>query len=349
MAWLNPKVLIDAGFAKIPDDAELESSFLRLNLYRVKGMILADDDYLGTTSGFIDGVSWKLAVGGSVNKVTQALTDDNWIDDEEAWIEERKIRGPFALLQFGPTKTYQAAGDLYKEENDIVTTYQCFLEARSDLRSMALVIQPMVCAAVCLSLSSDSHKVDLVLEEELNYGTHGDGRTIRDLDFHFSADVSAVYPKESEQIDLSLTQSSLYCSRLPVKAARQYSLGLAEDDRLKAFLFFFLTIEIFVHSEFQFSADAEELGKAIRAKEYGVEAFGQLMFRKMSDIKSLSDRFVWNVGTKWNGLGDAEIEEFRFLKKIRDGIGHGKVSDVDQDSLNRVRTLASQLLQTALT
>ena len=53
-----------------------------------------------------------------------AISNDDFTDDEPGWKQEQKTSGPFALVQIGPTRQYDAVvARIRRELNGSVMTY----------------------------------------------------------------------------------------------------------------------------------------------------------------------------------------------------------------------------------
>jgi len=58
---------------------------------------------------------------------------------------------------------------------------------------------------------------------------------------------------------------------------------------------------------------------------------------------NLHDRFVWCVLCVWTHLCDADVEEFRRLKKFRDEIAHGSIATPPHSAVAGAKKLAAKL------
>ena len=121
-------------------------------------------------------------------------------------------------------------------------------------------------------------------------------------------------------------------------------MALEEPDRLKQFLYYFLFIERFTHSQFK-KIDYDNYAKNMfnipaRIKNVGMEFFKE----RQLDAKNLSQRFQWCSLLFWNEIDDSDVTSFKELKKTRDLISHGENVIESTLPVEEIRRLALKLL-----
>jgi hypothetical protein len=127
------------------------------------------------------------------------------------------------------------------------------------------------------------------------------------------------------------------------KVARFFQLALDEDDPLKKFLYFFLAIEIETHATFAKIDHARNLSVLIAPPNRVAVSTQDFFDRQRQRWANLGDRFMWCVLCVWTHLCDADVEEFRSLKKIRDDIAHGSIATPPHSAVAGAQKLAAML------
>lgn len=129
---------------------------------------------------------------------------------------------------------------------------------------------------------------------------------------------------------------------LDPRVARFFQLGLRDQDDLKQFLYYFLAIEIEVHRVFGTVPLAQHVTNGA-ALDPRVSKSLALLLQNRDNWTNLADRFVWCVASVWKHLSDNDIEEFKKLKKVRDGIAHGDIMTPDHATVIGAQRLAKKI------
>ena len=102
-----------------------------------------------------------------------------------------------------------------------------------------------------MHLSEPDLQIKLVSLDRSVYGKTKDNKTLFDLKMTVSMNAFQSRPKSTVDINLSLRKSTNLYSSLDQKTSRHIFMALEEPDRLKQFLYYFLFIERFTHSQFK--------------------------------------------------------------------------------------------------
>jgi len=145
-----------------------------------------------------------------------------------------------------------------------------------------------------------------------------------------------------EVLDASIERAP----KLHQRAAKYFALGTAEDDQLKKFLYFFLSLEVETHAVFGRIDHARKLRSQILRDGTSPTrpATADLIARDIAKWDNLFDRFVWCATCAWPGLVDDDIKLFKELKSARDAIAHGRASEPPAGFARRAELLAHKVL-----
>jgi hypothetical protein len=152
-------------------------------------------------------------------------------------------------------------------------------------------------------------------------------------------------PSDSFNYGKTLETAKELASLVDSTVANFFRLALGEEDPLKRFLYFFLSIEVQTHRTFSKIKHLEHLGNLSsptdRIQLTSVSFFGETI-RSWTNLR---DRFLWCAHCVWTGLDQSDVTEFARLKRIRDGIAHGDIATPPGGSVLAVEKLAIKLQQ----
>jgi len=233
-----------------------------------------------------------------------------------------------------------------KMSDGSITTYDSFPSLRETLKSLEDRVLPPVVSTLTLALNEPERYVALRKVARASAGRTAGGVTVHDIRLDMRADLtvsrSISDTRAVEILDVSVSRAP----RLHQRSARYFALGTAEDDQLKKFLFFFLSLEVETHAAFVGIDHAHKLRRHIlrdgtRAPR---QSTVELITRDVSKWNNLFDRFVWCATSVWSGLADDDITLFKNLKGIRDAIAHGQSSEPPAESARQAELLAHKVL-----
>jgi hypothetical protein len=150
-------------------------------------------------------------------------------------------------------------------------------------------------------------------------------------------------PMASEEVRAAASSALALAARLDGSVSRFLRLALEEEEPLKRFLYFFLSVEIATHLTFRKLGHSDRMFHAVNTQtRLRVEAtwFADANGRKW---KNLQDRFVWCALCTWTQLSGTDVDDFGRLKKIRNDIAHGNLAIPPADSVTAVEKLAVRL------
>ena len=274
----------------------------------------------------IAGVNYRVAVGATLNETCMALTSDVYVENEDEWRKHKACVGSFVLIQIGPTQSYTITEGQTKTEMDgSVTTFDSFPGLKNDLAALEAAALPPLLTSLSGLLCAQDRRLELRRIDRTSEGRTDAGRLIHDISFQASGTAHVTQGISEQQLKTGLQAAAILVPQLNPKAARFFALGLGEDDELKKFLYFFLTLEVQTHAAFARIDHAGAFQKLLDPASPSNPSVVALLQRQADQLRNLFDRFVWCTACAWSGIDDADVEQFKRLKSARDDIAHGSV------------------------
>jgi hypothetical protein len=330
------------GLRSLSPSRPLAAMYHSLHVYEVQGFTL-EAPSLEPISGAVAGLVYTLSVGSSLNAICLSLVQDDYTNSEEEWQKERRCTPPYLVVHLGPTAQHESIVSHAKEEGREITTYDSFPAAKAELKVVEDKILPPLLSALTCTFSSNASAVRFLPIDRAVFGITPDGRTVHDFRLLGSASGSVSSKLEAAQIERRLASGVNIASAMNPKVARFFQLALDEDDPLKKFLYFFLAIEIETHATFKKIDHATNLSVLITAPDRVAVSTQDFFDGQRQRWTNLGDRFVWCVLCVWTHLCDADVEEFRRLKRIRDDIAHGSIATPPNSAVAGAGKLAGKL------
>lgn len=332
------------GFRAFMEGEEIAAAFTSVTVFEARGVALATGMTV-VSDGTVTGVDYRLAVSPSVNDGCIALLNNAFVEDEDQWKKEEKCQGPFVLVQIGPTAELRcSSGSIKIEDNDDITTYDSFPNVRVELAQLEGRVLPPILSALTCVLNEEAHYVKLRKISRASVGRTPSGDVVYDVRMEGRMELCTAYKLEQSQLTEKLELATALASTLNQKASRFFALGLAEEDQLKRFLYFFLALEVETHAVFSHIDHPAALKKLFGGAASSGEATTKLIQNQVKSLKNLYDRFVWCAACAWPKLGDDDIAQFKKLKSARDDIAHGSASEPPPGFARLAELLAHKVL-----
>lgn len=341
------EVMQAMGFRDFTEAEAMTATFSSVTVYEARGVYLP----AGTTElsgGKVANVDYKLAAGASLNDACSALVADVFTDNEDEWKKENKCQGPFVLVLLGPTQEHECtSGRIKFEEDGSATTYDCFPDMRTELALLeSRALAPIISGLTCVLNETDRY-VTLRKIARASTGRTTGGLVVSDIRMECRAEMYTAYnlanPQLTEKLDLAKTLTAA----LSPRASRFFALGLAEEDQLKRFLYFFLTLEVETHATFGRIDHAASVAKLLDNSSARVQSTMKLFGAQVDGHRNLYDRFLWCATCAWTKLNDTDIAQFKALKDARDDIAHGTTSEPPLGFARQAELLAHKVLWSA--
>lgn len=330
------------GFRRMHAGEKLTASFHTLHVFAIEGLT-TDSVTPITKEGKVAGVSFTAGIGNSLNALSTAIVAGEFTDDEAKFAEDHKCAPPFLMVHIGPTSAAECVGGWIKEEATGITTYDQFGKQKSILLESDSAVIPALVASLSSRFGSHSSSVKFRSVRRAVYGITTEGRTLHDIRISMSAELSVSNRIDGADLVSNLDASLQLAAKIERKVARFYHLALEERDSLKRFLYFFLAIEIETHQAYKRLEPKSFSQTLVSIPVRLSKSLPGFLEEHVARSKTLGDRFVWCSICLWSEISDADIAEFRRLKKVRDAIAHGEIASPPLEAVRSVEALAAKL------
>jgi hypothetical protein len=345
-ATLTSYALESMGFRDLITRGSLAASFMSVTVFEARGITLPED-FADAREARVAGANYRVALCKYVNAGCRRLIGEDFAESESEWRKEVKATGPFVLIAVGPTDFIQCeAGRMMTMSDGSITTYDSFPGLRDTLRSIEDRVLPPVVATLTLALNEPDRYVALRKLARASAGRTTDGTTVHDIRLDVRAELTVSRSLEEARAVEILDASIKRAPKLHQRAARYFALGTAEDDQLKKFLYFFLSLEVETHAVFGRIDHAKGLRTQVLrdGPRSPRPSAADLITRDVAQWGNLFDRFVWCATCAWPNLADEDIKLFKALKNARDAIAHGRASEPPADFASKAELLAHKIL-----
>jgi len=334
------------GFTEPIAKSSVTACFMSVTVYDIRGVNLPDA-LADARKSQVEGVNYRVALSKSVNAACQRLVGDDFTDEEDEWRRQVRAGGPFALIAVGPTDFIDCdSGWMQRLPNGSIHTHDCFPTVGETLKSLELRALPPIVTSLTIALSETDRPVLLRKLSRESVGRTPGGTTVVDSRLEMHAEMFVSRSVTQNRVVDMLDACVDSAPKLHRRAAYYFSLGLAETDKLKKFLYFFLSIEVSTHAVFKRYTKPDPLrGRVLRSGTDELrQSTAKLIARDIAAWRNLSDRFVWCATVAWPTLTEDDIETFKELKGARDAIAHGESSEPPAGFARKAELLAHGIL-----
>ena len=226
------------GFEKIPEDIPIEARFHSLNLYEIRGITANCESVLQPEVLKRATLEISASIGGSLNAVCQVLTGEDFAENEEEWLKEKKTTPPYLMVLTSLPNSAICKTGYWKNESGDITTHDCFTSSKAELVQLEKEKTTSFVTALSAGLSTPEHLVSFIPIAREVYGVTPDNLTIHDIRFTASAEV---YVSKAFSIDevVSGIEAALTASeKIHSKVGYFFDLAVRESDSLKKFLYY---------------------------------------------------------------------------------------------------------------
>lgn len=319
--------MLAMGFQPLPEGGTIVAQFKSVTVFEARGIAL-DAQKISVVHGSTAGVNYSIAVSAGLNDACEAIMADKYVDSESEWKQEQKCSGPFVLVTIGPTLDLTClTGWLKEEENGSLTTFDSFQCLRDDMNNLESRALPRILSALACVFNDEARHVAFRKIDHAIVGRTDAGRTVRDIRIDVKAEAYVSYNIPEEALKEKLVKSMDFATSINPKVSRLFSLGLSETDDFKRFMYFFLTLEVETHAVFGRIDHAQSLASLLGDANVSRPSIADLLKRHADQFRNLFDRFVWCATFAWSGITEEDVTHFKSLKKARDDIAHGTISE----------------------
>lgn len=334
------------GFTEYPETDELEISFGIIKAYSLRGLVFENKCEQKQSKVASFGANSYVVIAQSINEACKLLTGDNFAEDEEKWLSDKKASPPFLLIHFRERAPRKLRGGYRQEKDDNIYTYDAFPEGKLEIRNWESDIELRIITALTVHLSTLDRQVEIVPVDRSVFGTTAEGKTLFDIKVTGRAAGYASSPRSIDSIAKSMDLATQLFDEISKDSSRHFYAALNEEDRLKKFLSFFMFIERFTHRTFK-SLSYEQNAKQLFVIEQRIQDSARELFSKtFSESKNLAQRFYWCAVAAWGQLEDQDVSDFFDLKRARDRLAHGEHIEESELPVETAKTLCLKLLGT---
>lgn len=342
MVELSSRMLQAMGFRPMAEGEQICAAFQSLHVYEVRGFEL-DNGICLSFPGKISGVVYSMALGMSINDLWQALSNNNFTDDEQTWARKQNCTPPYILVKLASATPHSCVNGYVKDDEPDIMTYNCFSSAREELCASQGKVLPSLISALTYRFSSKDKSVRFRSIHKEFFGLTSSGRIVHDERYEMRGSGYLSTHLATDEASTAAENAVALAERLDLKVSGFFNLALQEEDLLKRFLYFFLAIEIETHTVFKKIDHSSHFASLITSPPQVRETSTQFFMAQCKKWTNLKDLFVWCAMCAWPHLTDTDIEEFTRLKKIRDDIAHGSIAGPQGEAVAAVERLAIRL------
>lgn len=280
------------GYKEFPDNDILETTFSIIKVYSLRGLSFESDCEDKKSEAVSLSDSCTVAIAQSVNEASKILTGYELVDDEEKWLLERKTCPPFLLIYFKGREIIKLNGGYRQEIEDYIETYNAFPE-KKEIKEWEENSLPGIVTSLTVNLSNLDRLVELVPVEHSVFGITKDGITLFDSKITGHINISQSYQKSTDQINVSLNNSTRLLPFLHKDVCRNFYAALNEPDRLKQFLGYFQFLERYTHITYKTLSFDNNVKAVFNIPERINEPCYRFFKDIFSESKNLAQRFHW--------------------------------------------------------
>lgn len=342
---LSNGVLETMGFEKIPEGNSIEARFHSLNLYAIRGITATCESALHPEMLSRATPEIAASIGCSPNAICQVLTGDDFTDNEEDWLKEKKPTPPYMMVLTSlPNSTICKTG-YWKKESGKIITHDCFNSSKEELVQLEKEKTTSFVTALSAVLSTQEHLVSFIKISRVVYGTTPNNLTIHDITFTFSAEAYVSKDFSIDDVVAGFEAALTASERIHSKVGYFFDLAVRESDPLKKFIYYFLVIEVHTHQVFRGLDYTSSFSDVNTVPERIKSETTNLLLAYQKDAKNLTHRFIWCSLLAWEDITDEDIAQFKYIKKMRDQIYHGEEVDMKALPVTQAQKLALKILK----
>lgn len=332
----------ELGYSMLDTSVSIEGVFYIVHLYSIRGLAAPNEALISPLQS--DGKSGiAFGIGKDYNELAKRITGFGLAEDGERWKEYKSNQQPFLLLQIGPSTRHKAKSGHYKRsDGQIIYERKMFELAHREIKTKSEKLTHKLLSAISCSISP-SQELYLDHLKASCFGKTESGEALVQLPESYGL-IESIIGMKSEELQNALDAAASLTDSISSRSAYLLSLGIAERDIVKRFLFFFLSIE----------AEINRIFKSMPSSAFS-EAFRSPLDEPTSDLvckivtgrnsNDLLVKFLWCMQTVLPQLCLDDLSVFQDIKKIRDDIAHGSFHKLpDQDDAAKAYRLAAHIL-----
>ncbi len=339
-----------AGFREILRNEKFTAKFYRLEVYQLVGMRITGSA-LDVWRAKLDNDHVDVCIANSLNEACQKVHGDDFVDDEASWAVEHDAAPPYLMVSLGPTSDFTVSEGFVKIDDKEIHFWDCLSDVRKMLRSESDRVLPTLLTSLTVSLASAQAQPRLVFKDAAFFGTDSTGRDVKDFRVTVNIRGMALQAYTDEVIRRIVKDTLESLHHIHRRAAEFFSLAEIENDSVKKFILYFVSLEILTHHLFLSNLSAlsplELDNKAKSSASLFPYSTEWLSGRKHRQWATLQERFIATVMFASKNLDESIVKEFSQLKKLRDSFLHGSLTKLDEGQVGKLRGLLAKMFSAA--
>lgn len=324
----------NAGFTRIKPGESIKASLRSVQVFSVQG-IKIDDLGSPLVDNLISRDDWEVtfAFGNSQEEISRYILGFDLVEynmDRQKHIVEvaramlgldcvqelstlkREENGQqlFFIVHVSNKNLSECTSGFYRTFNDKVITLHSFNDAIKSLLEAEKALVSALISSLIIQFSRLRFSIKFKPVMHFVYGKTDKGHLLQNITIHPSSEVSTLAHVSANDVKERIPDVKKQCSGFNSRVAVLFYSALNEKDRLKKFLYLFLSCELYINSIFS----KDEMSSYLPIRE-----------EKRNDV-ALADKFEACAKAKnWTSLdGNGICESFRRIKGRRDKLLHGK-------------------------
>ena len=157
------KYAIEAmGYTEFPETDMIEIHFGIIKAYSLRGMFFEQACVEKQSEVVSVSDQCTFAIAQSINEASKMLTGDNFSDDEEKWLSDKKANSPFLLIYFRESVPRELRGGYRQEKDGYIYTYDAFPEGKKEIREWEDGAVPGIITALTVTLSTLDRQLEQI-------------------------------------------------------------------------------------------------------------------------------------------------------------------------------------------
>ncbi|NJL88832.1 MAG: hypothetical protein HC916_02770 [Coleofasciculaceae cyanobacterium SM2_1_6] len=321
------------GFEEKIPPIILKCKFFCLKIYSINGIHFGEQDveYVGRLNKYC-----TFGIGNDLNNICMRMIKDKYCDNQDEWIEEKKTSAPFLVTCTEDNIEYTGSCTWYKVDKETILTYESFSDAKSKINKLVVDYEIPYTLLITSQLTSEENLVKITQLDTCMMGLTTDGKYLQDISMRFSGEITTS-KKVSLSESFNLVVSKVESYTVPGKSVPRLMYdSMQETDKLKAFIFAWIAIEILINKSYKGIPTDDKFPTDGIPSEYS-DRINKLFNDPMRDRKITTPlmKYAYLSIFHWKFLTIYDYDVLKRISKIRNDFMHGEKSIICRLSSQR--------------
>lgn len=263
------------------------------------------------------------------------------IDNKE--ISELSKYSSLLVLHYSLDKIYKIHGGYRREEDDLITTYSEFSDAKQDFLDIERNHLPSIISSMYVSLSEINDKIRITLRKKDFFGATFSGKSVLDVKLEAQFNISSSHILTIDKLNSLISKSVNLKNNIENKSVNNFHMAYSETDPLRKFIYYFFFIEKYTHKTYE-SINKKEVYN-INIPDRIINSGTTFFINQQNSYNNLAQRFNFCSLVSWDSINDNDINDFLYIKKMRDKLSHGEENIENNLPIEKIEKLALKLLK----